>query len=596
MSFKGLITGTLGYELRKDFLANSLMYRELETFNYDIYSVDFSGLSALEIQKQIKNEFNNIYSGDINVKVFNTANALQYPSDSIRAARYTVNVEIAKSLSYSLLTGQFPELETSYFKGIDSLFWANNGKYILDFKEDYGFGINSNGNREFNHNLSFSLRSGKISDQIERKNLAQKIATGIFDQDKNTTFGISLLSGEISSVGDASTFRNYYNESYDYFKNSYSFSRRRELLPFSDANTIFNINQTLTMNENGIIDIIEKGFTLGKINFSLAKNDLENTLSQSYNRCTGFYYKFYNTGILLQDSQYKDNLPFNFLPLINTPVKLVKNYDVNVLAANYEVTYTNNPQFSGDGTVTSQTVEFNINEFNKVEATHSYDYTLNKIIKNSDYFVTGLFKYTTGESPSLMFNYYTGIYSNIFSVYPNLNLTKSSANFPNIKTKASVRFTYNNDPTYFVNVNGKEFKIFDVTIDKKNPTDIVSEYKIINRTTKDKKSILSYAYQTEKGSIIIKIVANIGKYSKQFISDGVGDFLLVGSDHSFKLSEYLEAIYKFAGQAFFNNFGQPMSAFNWFIEDSNYSFSSEGIIDVSITYAYTLKKRNSNNF
>lgn len=598
MPFKGLITGTLGYELKKDFFANSFAFRELETFNYDIYSVDFSGCSALEIQKQIQKDFSGNYSGDINVKVFNTANALQYPSDSIRAARYTVNVEIAKSLTLSSLTGQFPELQSNYYTGIDASFWANNGRNLLDFREDYTFGLNTNGNKEFNHTLSFSLRtgSGDFLSQSGRKNYAQQIANLIFNQDKNTSFGVLVLNNEASGVADSSLFRNYYNETYDYFKNSYSFSRRREQLPFSGANTVFNINQTLTMSENGIIDVTEKASTLGKISFASAKNDLENTLSQSYNRCTGFYSKFYNTGILLQDFQYKDNLPSAFLPLINTPVKLIKNYDANVLTANYEVTYTNNPQFSGDGSITSQSVEFNIDPFNRVEASHSYDYTLNKITNNSNYFITGLFKNTTGESPSLMFDYYTGIYSNIYSIYPNLNLTKTSANFPNIKTKASVKFSYSNNPTYFVTINGKQFKIFDVVIDKKIPTDIVNEYKIINRTTKDKKSVLSYAYQTERGDIQIKISANVGKYSKQFYTDGVGDFLLIGTDYSFKFSEYLEAIYKFAGQKFLDHFGQPMSAFNWFIADSNYSLDSEGVINASITYTYTLKKRNPNNF
>lgn len=598
--FKGLITGTLGYELRKEFLANSLMIKELEVYNYDIYSVDFSGFSSFDIQEQIKREFSGVYSGDVNVKVFNTQNALQYPTDSIRAARYTVNVEIPRSIP-SVSENIFSELKSGYYKGIDYNFWSQHGKNILDFREDYSFSINDNGNREFNHSLSFSLKtgSGDFESQIARKNYAQEIASGIFDKDKETTLGI-LLNNEILEVADADLFRNYYNESYNYFKNSYSFSRKREQLPFSKTNTLFNINHSLSMGDNGIIEITEKASSLGKIDFSTAKDDLEDNLSESYNRCVSLYDKFYNldTKLILQDIQYSA-IQFPLLNLINTPSKLIKNYDANSLNVSYDVTYTNNPQFSGDGSITSQTVQFNIDQFNKVEATHSYDYTLNKIKNDASYFID-LFSNTTGESPSLMADYYDTNYPQIKQIYPNLNLTQSSADFPNLKTKASVRFTYSNNPTYFITINGKKFKILDITIDKKNPTDIVNEYKIINRTTKSNKSVLSYAYQTDRGEIQIKVTANLGKYSKQFYPDNQGDFSYVGESQEFKLSDYLKEIYKLAGQKFLEHFSNELIGFNWFISDSSYSFDSDGVLNVSVNYVYTLKKRNppagQNNF
>jgi hypothetical protein len=590
-TIRNLVTGTLNYELKKEFYANSLTFREVEIFSYEIYNIDFTGLSPLTIQKGIESEFLEIYSGDINVQVFNTSNTLQYPSDSIRASRYNVSVEIFKSIQNEILESQHSELDSNYYKGLNSDFWSAYSKYLLDFKENYAFGVNQNGNKEFNHDISFSLRTGVFQNFPQRKDLAQKIAKEIFDKDKETTFGISLLSGDVLNVADASLLRNYYNESYDLFKNSYSFSRKRERLPFENENSLFNINQSIVMSENGVIEITEKGSNLGKINFISVKNDLENVLSQSYNRSNSLYFKFYNTGIILQDPQYENNLPISFLPLINTPTKIIKNYDANALTANYEVTYTNNPEFSGDGTITSQVIDFAIDPFNKIEANHSFDYTLNKITKPNSYFID-LFNNTTGQSPSTMLNYYQNIYPEIKLIYPNFNLVKISVTFPNIKTKASAKFSYSNNPTYFININGKEFKIFDISIEKKTPSDIISEYKIINRETKNKRSILSYAYQSEKGEIQIKANAKIGKYSKQFYTDGQGDFSLVGSDQIFKLSEYLEAIYKFIGQKFFEHFQNPISTFNWFISDSDYSFDSEGEISVTVNYIYTLKKRN----
>ena len=53
MPFQGLIEGTLGYELRKEFLGNSLFFRELEIFNYEIYAADFESFDPSYIQQQI---------------------------------------------------------------------------------------------------------------------------------------------------------------------------------------------------------------------------------------------------------------------------------------------------------------------------------------------------------------------------------------------------------------------------------------------------------------------------------------------------------------------------------------------------------------
>lgn len=595
MAIKGLITGTLGYDLKKDFLSNSLMVREIENFNYEIYSVDFQTVDANIIQNQIKNEFSNIYSGDINVKVFATQHSYQFPSDALRAARYNVNVEIVKNVAANSLQSYFPELSGAYYSGIDSNFWGSYGKYLLDFKEDFSFNTNNNGNREFNHNLSFGLRTGWVGDNSTsgRKAYAQTIANNIFSNDKNTTFGLVTMVGDVANVADSSKFRNYYNEAYDLIKNSYSFSRRREELPFSSTLGIYNINHSLAMNENGIVDITEKGLIQGNISFANAKTEMEQFYSEAFNRCSGFYKQFYNSSVLGQDSAY---IGTSFLlPLINTPVKVIRGYDANSLTANYDVTFTNNPQFSGDGTITSQTIEFNIDQINRVDATHSYDYTINKNINNASY-VTTLFSNTTGNSPSVMSNYYSDIYSSIQSIYPNLNLIKVSASAPNINPRAGVKLSYSNNPTYFVTTNGKTFKMLDVTVDKKMPNDIINEYKIVNRATRDNKAVLSYGYQSEKGEIQLKITANIGKNNNQFYPDGSGSFSLVGGDNSYKLYEYLDAIYKFGGQTFLAQFNYPTEAFNWFISDSNYSLDSEGVINVTLNYTYTLKKRNPTDY
>ena len=542
---QGLITGTLGYEKKKEFFGNALMYREVDLFNYEIYSVDFQTQNADVIQNKIKNEFASAYSGQVNVRVFNTQNTYQFPSDSLRASKFAVSVEIKRI--YSNLSSDFPELATDYYKGIDSDFFNSTSTsyapFLLDFKEDFSFSTNFNGNREFGHNFSFGLQTGwsqsiwagNQSDALVRRGFAQKIATGIFDKDKETTFGISTMVGEVSTIADKAVFRNYYNESYDLMKNTYSFSRKREELPFTDGNLLTNLNHTINLNEDGTIEVSEKASTFSKIDFSVARDSLETLYGNAFTRCNGLYNNFYTNnnlptprGIILQDTQYYNKIDhttnppnIDFLSLINNPTKLTKFYDSNSLQANYDVTYSNNPNyFFKDtnnnpipGIIASEILEFNVNKYNNVEASHSFEFTSNRIM-NDVYTFNRLISGANKNSATTMGLYYTGNFKPVANIFPNFNLIKSASNISNIKPKASLKLEYSNNPTYFVTKEGVKFKIFDYTIDKKLAPDIIHEYKVINRP--QKQSIMTYEYQSEKGEVSITIKASVGKQYKQF--------------------------------------------------------------------------------
>ena len=585
----GIITGAMSFSQKRDFLANSLALCEILNFNYDIYSVDFV-VDANTIQQQVKNQFSQIYSGDINVTVFQTQNTYSFPSDSLKASKFNVGVEIrTPALNF---TSAFPESSGVYYAGLDVDFFTGYGATVLDFKEDFGFDTDSDGNRNFNHSVSFGIRSGinGTDTYSGRKQLAQNIISGIFAKDYLTTFGIATMVGQISGVGDSGIYRNYFSETYDSLKNTYSFNRKRVQLPYDGTGVVLNLSNSINMASDGTIDVAEKALTQGKIAFSSASSVLENYLSGSYSRCSGVYSKFYNTGVMVQDPQYSPIFTSGFLPLINTPIKTVKTYDATSMSANYEVTYTNNPNFSGDGTMTSQLMEVNINTYNVVDITHSFDYTVNRVLNNSGYF-TGLMNNTTGISPSAVSGYYMTNFSNIYATYPKMSMVKSDFTWPNVKTKATAKFQYSNNPSYFVTINGLLFNVLNYTVTDRKPVDLVNEYKVINRPTKT--SVLSYAYQSERGTILIDIKSEIGKQSSPFFPDGVGSFASVNGT---TLGQYLIALYQFAGQVFLKQFGYPTVAFNWFISDAKYTFNSQGNLNVQLEYTYTLKKRIASNF
>jgi hypothetical protein len=292
----------------------------------------------------------------------------------------------------------------------------------------------------------------------------------------------------------------------------------------------------------------------------------------------------------MQDQQYQGVNFSNSLLLINSPIRTVKSYDAHNLSAGYEIVFSNNPNISGS-VITSQTIEFEIDSYNRVEATHLYEFTASKILNNNSIFAT-LVNNAKSTTQGIVGSYYNApAFSIVKSEFANLNLTKMSTVWPNIKTKGSVKFSYSNNPSYFVQTDGLTFNYLDSTIENKKPTDLVNEFKVVNRPSR--MSVLSYSYQNEKGEIVINLKANIGKQSNWFSPDGVGNFLNLShpTNGTQPLSRYLTALFKFGGLLFLNQFNYPTMGLNWFLSDSKISFDSDSILNVTLTYSYTVKMR-----
>lgn len=564
-----LIPGTLGYELKRDFLSDNLEFRKVETFNYEIYAADFEELNTEFIQQTIKGDFEQKYKGDIKVKVFSTQNTLQFPSDSIRAAKYNVTVEIVSQSNHPV-------------EGVNSVLTAY-GTQILNFKEEFSLSRNQNGNKELNHSISFGIRDetriNPIGSDAEggatrRKEIAQSIASSFLEyQDLSLTIVPDIVYQDISNP---SNYKIYNTETYDLYKNNYSFSKKREFLPLNQSNINYNLSHSFSMAENGIIEVTEKVNALSNLNFDAS--DLDILYGGSYGRCSSAFSTFLSK--LDKVGNGVGEL------LINIPIKSVKNYNRQSLSLSYDVTYTNNPELKENKNIISEIIEFSVDPFGKVEGSHSFEYTINKTSSNASNSVQEHMAST--QNLSLQ-----GLYAITFPIlankFPNFRKINSSATFPNIRTRASVKYTYSNNPIYFQDIQGINFKSFEIFIDNKKPSNIINEYKVINRTSRDNQSVLSYAYQSEKGEVQVRINAVVGKYNKQFV-----DFSNIAEGVT--LTTCLEALYREAGARFLPTIGQQnqkSSSFNWFISDSSFSFDSDsGTISVSINYVYTLKLRN----
>ena len=552
----GITTGQLAYSIKNEMFSDSLPFRTLETFNFELYSSDVLNLSPAKIHSGIYNEFISKYSGDINVKVFAIPAEYQIPSDSIRTSKFNVSVEIRNTPNLS----GYSELSGNYYKGFDTGFWIQYSKVLVEFKTELSFEKGENGHQSFNHNVSFGLMSGG-------KVLATQIISGIFANDYLTTLGAAVMVSGISGA-NPNLVQNYYTESYDLIKNSYSFNKKRDFFP-SDASAFnYDLVHSMNLQENGVFDIMEKCNLQGKISFLQASQGLDLVYAGAWTRCNDFY-NTYNT--FLAQTGYS----ISTFSVSQLPRKLIKTFNKPSLSASYEVSFTNDVQFQAFGDMVEETIDYEVDNKNIITINDKYNIIFNK--RNPNFtsvssIVNNLYINSSGKIATYYLN--DGLYN------PNwqLNLIKIDATYPLIKNKANISITYSNNPQNNVTINGINFKTLIYNVENNTPTDIIQEYKIINRP--NKLSVLNFPYQSSIGSINVNFTASIGRLSNEFTS---------GFRNG--ASNAVAALYSYAIDLFFKEFlNMYPTAFTYYIEDIKYSLSNDGNLNLTIMFKYTIKR------
>jgi hypothetical protein len=548
---QGINTGLLGYSLRKEFLGESLYLREIQTFSYEIFALDMASGKSENIERNIYNEFRNKYSGDIFVKSFEIPSEYNFPNDHIHVGKFRVAVEVRNSGS-SLNT----DLTGSYYSGLNSTFWSSYGRVLDDFKEEFTFETQDNGNEVFGHDINFSLLTGNRATAVS-------IASGIFAQDRNTNFGIATMVGIGAQIADTNNYQDFYTEVYDEIRQAYRFNKRREIFPFSGTLGGYALSHVMDFKEDGTFDVLERGNVQGKLTFSQAQQTTETLITGAYNRCNSFY-TTYNS--LATSSPYA---------LITLPVKLTKNYNRQSFSSDYEVLYTTNPTFNANGVSIDELFDFEANEINIATFKHNLNFSANRRVATTDF--ATLINNAVGYSPTRANNYYATLGA-LYSPTKPLKQIRQDMSWPNRTNKASASFEYSNHPRYFTTINGVTFYFVDYKVQNVKPVDIINEYKIINRPSKS--SVINYAYQTEKGQIVVTLDGSLGRNANEFMTGFRSGY-----------SASLLALYKFGIQVFMEQFFNTIpTSFTYFLADLKYSLNQDGILNVMLTFSYTLKK------
>ncbi len=553
----GIITGLLGYSLKKEMMGDSLFFRETATYTYEVFSV-YMPVSPLIIQSGIYNEFKNRYSGDIFVKVFSAPADYSFPNDSMRVSKYNVEVQV-RSVPNGLGTWSSELLSTSGYRGVDENFFVSSGKNIVDLKENFDFETAENGVQSFTHGLSFVLTTGT-------KQGAAAIAASIFGRDKDNSFGISTMIGGIATIGDSGVYQNYYAETYDVIRNSYNFSRKRDVLPSGASTYVYNTTHTIDLKEDGVTEVGERGNVKGKLSFAQSQQGAEILIGTAYARCSGVYSAYAPLTTNLSSS-------FTSLPLINMPLRLTRVHNRPALSTDYEISYTNSPLYAANGSLAVETMDVSDLDLGIVDVKHTIELGINKRQTGIDF--SGLMVSAVNSSPSRVSGYFTP------TVWPLKHIRKSIV-WPNRKSKGcKVVMEYSNHPKYFVTINGVSYRVLEYTIDRSEPVDIINEYKVINRPSK--LSVINYAYQTEKGELTISLDANIGRKSDEFA---------LGVGFRGDLGGYIANLYSYATTLFFDDFnGQLPLAFTYYLKDVKYTYNSDsGTLQMTVIFAYSMKK------
>jgi hypothetical protein len=564
MSFtnNGLTTGLLGYKLRKEFLGVGLFYRETEVYNWKIYSRAGAGTNYSGIETYIKNAFAS-YSGDVRVKQLDTPADYQFPNDHLRVAEFNVEIEIRRPITGVSGIADFnPELTTNRYKGLDQNFFTSYATYFDSFGEDFTFESRDDGSSVFIHNVNFSLTSGG-------KPKAQEIISGIFSNDKDTTLGINVLSNGVV-IANTGLYQNYFNESYDLFRNTFSFSRKREILPSSGQPYLYDLSHSIVYKNNGLIDVSEKAKINGRISFGQAQDGYVALYASAFTRCNT---KFNDFSSLVAGAGVTDSL-------VNLPITSSRTLNKLGNLVEYEISFSNDPNLNtNNNTTREKTTEIQRDEQGFITINQNYNYTslVVPISGGSDARYVTILQQADSESA----NEVVGIYTTgpFFDARrPTINRVRLSAATPNRKKQFNIAMSYSNNPIYFVTLNSITFAVLEFSVSDAKPSDMVTEYKIINRP--DKRSILNYAYQTERGTKTVNISARLQRSAANMFS----------SPRS-SIAAELYSVYKYAiGKAMETFNGNSFIALSYYLSDLRYGLSSDNELTMEIAITYAIKK------
>jgi len=602
---QGKYTGLMGYDLTYEYFGETIPYKLVEKYSYEVYDMDLVDVGDDKLKQVFKTSFAdllNIFSGNINITSLSFPNSNDVKENLIQFQKYEIEFEVRKGGSSTDFTSDFDDYAGVGTKnyGIDDV--IKSGVDLFNFSNNFTFNLADDGTKDYTHDISFTLRTGELgSDFNGLRASASQIASGLFS--KQTGVGPHSFS---EYTGYSSTDSKQYNsETFDSLKNSFSFSKRRKILPSGTSSYSFDANYSLNYAENGVYSVEEKLKIYGKLSFQQAVDGYYNDLKNSSSgRCQDFYDSFKNVFYSGNTSAVGGILNgvdiSNSKNIILTKESLVNNVPDITLEAT--LSYTDDPNYLGKFQVT-EALSLNRQDNGYLNIDHSFDYVvltgINSLNLASISDIYGQINSDKNSSLATCNDYYngmTGYYLNNQAVGNpalKLALTNTKIDAPQRGKNYKLSLSYTNDaalnPEYWKEVlkidsqyTGKFTKIsFNTT--KNYPKNNISEYVVVNK--QDRKSVLNYSYQQQEATVNHSYDGNLVRSSNMLIEPILG----VGND------EAAHALFKASKEKFLND---NSSDFNNHLVDYNntnlsYQIKSDNTFNSTFDYRYNKKKKTS---
>lgn len=516
------------------------MFRQVDTYSYEYIATDLANTGVSGLSQSIANIISGeivAFSGDVTIRTLEIPNTYDNLQEQIRLAKYHITVEVRKSIGSG---------DTDSYLGLNTV--TRSGYAGLDnFNENFQFD-NSEDSRKFHHSINFSLRTGDRS-------FAQMIASGMLKNEP--AFGVGVLSGYLQTYPDANS-TNYYTESYDSFKNAYSFQKTKTLYKLLSEGYSFDVDTHFDYSD-GISTVTDGIKVRGIASFSQAQAGLATLIGQSLSRAQGVYSSYANFANIGDGGT-----------LFTAPLKTVNKLNPQALTADATLTYTDNPLYVGDYKQDQTiTLSRDVNEITRV--TNNFNFTL---LKN-----------VTGDMDTIYTSYFGGIatvatasgealdYYNSFSYPRDLSLIDISAKTPRRKRSFSVNYEFSDDPRYSVSVNGVFFPNLDMKIVDNSPKDAITEYKVINKP----ETLINYAYQQSPGSKTVTLTS----IRSRPVANQLSSFTIPSAEVA---ALYLQSL-NLLTRTFVN-----LNGLNYYLSNISFSISNENKLEMTTAINYTKKK------
>ena len=350
----------LGYSLKRDYIGDSLNWRNIETFNLEVLITDTANLSVDSnndnyLSTYIKNQVAaqiGYNKNDITIKSIEVPASPAGKEDLIQVGKYKITTEVRTAIDDATLIAQHPELDTAgsadgeggKFYGVkDAL--STYAKEINTISESFTFNDKEDGGKEFSHTVDIAVRTRPyIANQqnyTSPKAIAIYIAEGLFDNDVNNTyFGHNAFYQALTNFGNDANNKHYFEESYDLKKNKYSFTKKMDILPAVSADYTINPKYSVEWAKDGRTSVTE---TLIIKSRSGAFNDIKTALpaltANSYASCNSILASYHGSVDGMGDESVASVLS-------SEPLTKSIAYDEQGLIVTVTTNFTNDPQIN----------------------------------------------------------------------------------------------------------------------------------------------------------------------------------------------------------------------------------------------------------